>query len=179
LPHVSNSYDWLDIFDVTAVDKTVMDDDGNIVPARDFKPVGLRVLMNWILNLKEESSPKKTEPLKKKVVIESSAFRKNSIPDENICPDEDIKDSFAFALIVIGLSALACFGSKHWIIGIVQTLLFFMTIGVREDKVWHQRARWFWYTLIVLVGGIMGCNGHWVVMIIVDMIGIRLIHKRK
>ena len=48
LPHVANSYDWLDIFDVTAVDKTILDDDGNAVPAPDFQPEGLRVLMEWI-----------------------------------------------------------------------------------------------------------------------------------
>ena len=84
LPHVSNSYDWLDIFDVTAVDKTVMDDDGNIVPARDFKPVGLRVLMNWILNLKEESTPKKTESLKKKIVIKSSANNSRTIAPKTV-----------------------------------------------------------------------------------------------
>ena len=59
LPHVSNSYDWLDIYDVTAVDETVLDDDGNSVPAPDFKPVGLQVLMNWITNLHEKDSAKK------------------------------------------------------------------------------------------------------------------------
>ena len=56
LPHVSNSYDWLDVYDVTAVDKTVLDDDGNSIPAPDFKPAGLQVLMNWIINLQEEDS---------------------------------------------------------------------------------------------------------------------------
>ena len=61
LPHVSNSYDWLDIYDVTAVDKTVLDDDGNSIPAPDFKPVGLQVLMNWIINPQEKDSAEKPQ----------------------------------------------------------------------------------------------------------------------
>ena len=54
LPHVSNSYDWLDIFYVTAVDKTVIGDDGNPIPDPSFKSDGLRVLMDWIINSGEK-----------------------------------------------------------------------------------------------------------------------------
>ena len=49
LPHVANNYSWLDIFSVSAVDRTVLDDDGNAVPARDFKADGLKPIMDWIL----------------------------------------------------------------------------------------------------------------------------------
>ena len=42
LPHVANSYDWLDMFSVSAVDKTRVDDDGLVVPASDFQPTGLQ-----------------------------------------------------------------------------------------------------------------------------------------
>ena len=48
LPHVANNYDWLDVLASSAVDKTVMDDNGNIVPAPDFQPTRLRVIMHWI-----------------------------------------------------------------------------------------------------------------------------------
>lgn len=48
LPHVWNNYDWLDIFDASAVDKSVLDDNGNIIPAPDFRLVGLRPIMSWI-----------------------------------------------------------------------------------------------------------------------------------
>ncbi len=48
LPHVANSYDWLDVYAVAAVDKTVLDDEGNSIPAPDFKSTGLRILMDWI-----------------------------------------------------------------------------------------------------------------------------------
>ena len=197
LPHVSNSYDWLDIFDVTAVDKTVMDDDGNIVPARDFKPVGLRVLMNWILNLKEESTPKKTESLKKKIVIKSSAnnsrpiapktvridANSNNTNSKEIVLEDDEPDkvnvvSYIIALIVSGMMALSCFGEGHWIIGIVQTFLFLKTLKLRGAKEWHQGARrWFWYALLVFVGGTMGCKGLWWGALIVDFIGIMVIFK--
>ena len=47
LPHVSNNYDWLDVFAVSAVDKTVQDEDGNPVPAPDFTSAPLRKIMDW------------------------------------------------------------------------------------------------------------------------------------
>ena len=49
LPHVYNEYSWLDIFSAQAVDKTEMDADGNIVPARDFTTEGLKPIMDWVL----------------------------------------------------------------------------------------------------------------------------------
>ena len=48
LPHVANNYDWLDILAVSAVDKTVLDDNGNMVPAPNFQPTPLRAIMDWI-----------------------------------------------------------------------------------------------------------------------------------
>ena len=50
LPHVANNYYWLDIMAVSAVDKTVLDDNGNVVPAPDFQPTQLRMIMDWILD---------------------------------------------------------------------------------------------------------------------------------
>ena len=49
LPHVSAQYGWLDVFTVRAVDKTVLNDDGNVVPAADFTTQGLVPVMRWIL----------------------------------------------------------------------------------------------------------------------------------
>ena len=48
LPHVANDYSWLDVFAVSAVDKTVLDDDGNVVPAADFTTQGLLPILKWI-----------------------------------------------------------------------------------------------------------------------------------
>ena len=213
LPHVSNSYDWLDIFDVMAVDKTVMDDEGNIVPARDFKPVGLRVLMNWILNSKEESTPKKMEPQKKGVNKSSSnnsrpsatkTVRIDANSEEILEEDEgeelpDMEDegeelprddievadkvnilSYIIALIASGMTALGCFEGGYWIIGIVQSLLFLATLGARGETDFHQgEGRWFWYALLLFVGGSMGCEGLWLGALIVDFICIGVIYKGK
>ena len=49
LPHVANDYSWLDIFAASAVDKTHVDDDGELVPSPDFKTNGLSPVMTWIL----------------------------------------------------------------------------------------------------------------------------------
>lgn len=49
LPHVANNYGWLDVFDASAVDKTVVDADGNVVPDAAFSSAGLAPIMDWIL----------------------------------------------------------------------------------------------------------------------------------
>ena len=48
LPHVANEYGWLDVFAANAVDKTDLDDDGNVVPAADFTTQGLLPILKWI-----------------------------------------------------------------------------------------------------------------------------------
>ena len=48
LPYVANSYGWLDVFYASAVDKTALDDNGNMVPAADFTTQGLLPIMAWI-----------------------------------------------------------------------------------------------------------------------------------
>ena len=57
LPHVANNYDWLDIMAVSAVDRTVLDDDGNVVPAPDFQLGELRQVMDWILDGLVQGAP--------------------------------------------------------------------------------------------------------------------------
>ena len=49
LPNVFYSYDWLDVFAVYAIDKTRLDNDGNVVPAPGFATEGLRPIMDWLL----------------------------------------------------------------------------------------------------------------------------------
>ena len=53
LPYVANSYGWLDVFSASAVDKTVLNADGNMVPAADFTTQGLLPIMAWICGGKE------------------------------------------------------------------------------------------------------------------------------
>ncbi len=49
LPHVANSYDWLDILAASAVDKTTLDANGDVVPAPDFSSTNLRQIVRWFL----------------------------------------------------------------------------------------------------------------------------------
>ena len=60
LPHVANNYDWLDILALSAVDKTTLDDNGNVVPAPDFRSTQLRQLMDWVLGGLVVSAPPRT-----------------------------------------------------------------------------------------------------------------------
>ncbi len=49
LPHVANLYDDLPIFAVSAINKTVPDENGMAVPAQGFESEGLDELMEWII----------------------------------------------------------------------------------------------------------------------------------
>ena len=48
LPYVAAEYGWLDVFAANAVDKTMLDDDGNVVPAAGFTTQGLLPILKWI-----------------------------------------------------------------------------------------------------------------------------------
>lgn len=52
LPHVAYNYDWLDVFEVSSVDDTKLDADGNIVPSGNFSSLGVEPLFNWMLRRK-------------------------------------------------------------------------------------------------------------------------------
>ena len=49
LRDVANNYGWLDVVAASAVDKTRLDDDGHVVPAPDFQPTELRMIMDWVV----------------------------------------------------------------------------------------------------------------------------------
>ena len=57
LPHVANNYSWLDILTASAVDKVLLDDNGYEVPAPDFQPQQLQVIMDWVLDGLEDAEP--------------------------------------------------------------------------------------------------------------------------
>ncbi len=66
LPHVHNSYGWLDAFAAYTVDKTRLDDDGAVVPDPAFTTEGLRPIMDWLLGKdaqQEETKKQKRRPL--------------------------------------------------------------------------------------------------------------------
>ena len=62
LPHVANNYGWLDVFAASAVDKTVMDAEGNVLPADDFTTEGLHPIVGWILNGLDEPTRRLSRP---------------------------------------------------------------------------------------------------------------------
>ena len=50
LPYVSGDYGWLDVLTVCSVDKTRIDDDGNVLPGEGFTFEGLRPIMDRIIS---------------------------------------------------------------------------------------------------------------------------------
>ncbi len=56
LPHVHNSYGWLDVFAAYTVDKTRLNDDGAVVPDPSFTTEGLRPIMDWLLGKKAQQA---------------------------------------------------------------------------------------------------------------------------
>ncbi len=63
LPHVYNSYGWLDAFAAYTVDKTRLDDDGVVVPDPAFTTEGLRPIMDWLLDKECPSKAQKAAKL--------------------------------------------------------------------------------------------------------------------
>lgn len=54
LPTMAAQHGQLEVFSISAIDKTVLDDEGRLVPAKDFSTNGLKPLMDWILTVNEE-----------------------------------------------------------------------------------------------------------------------------
>lgn len=75
LPHFYYSFDWLEMFEVCSVDKTGLNDDGVVVPAKDFTFNGLKPIMDWILRggTGGSRSADPPRPPKKKEVVEKSS----------------------------------------------------------------------------------------------------------
>ena len=76
LPHVSSLYDYLPIFIATAVDRTTVDDDGAQQPSPEFQSIGLRPLMDWIIDIAEQDKA----VLDEKAAIDSLELIMESAP---------------------------------------------------------------------------------------------------
>ncbi len=89
LPHVYNSYSWLDTFAVSSVDRTVLDAEGNRVPARDFKMTGLVPIMDWASERsrrqvrQRSASPSRTS-VENEVLVSDRAEQESSVPETHI-----------------------------------------------------------------------------------------------
>ncbi len=85
LPHVYNNYSWLDVFSVSSVDRTVPDNDGNQVPAKDFTMTGLKPIMDWVLKdglLGDDESTRHKE-------FKPKEFEVSSSPETNTHKESD------------------------------------------------------------------------------------------
>ncbi len=136
LPHVANNYDWLDVLEVSAVDQTRLDDDGNVVPAPDFRPVKLRPIMDWILSGIENISVKVT-------------------------PVNFI--AFCATLLAVAVAMLMCLLTGHWGVSIpigLFSLLVLFNRGERDVK--QTTGAWLLFAAFVLAAGGLGESGHWV-----------------
>lgn len=109
LPHVANNYGWLDVFDASAVDKTVVDAEGNMVPDAAFSSVGLAPIMDWILewrNVGQEDAfgtndGEPSEPGKGQWLALADLKDKTSGPSAEIASEDEGMTDGAKALVVL------------------------------------------------------------------------------
>ena len=172
LPHVANNYDWLDILAASAVDKTWIDDNGNIVPAPDFQPTGLRVIMNWIqAGIADYAPPPRPAP----------APQPDFSPPPEPAPvvRRNVNGCvFALALRAAAGSALGCLISGHWGVAIFLGVLFFGLTSERGDSRTKQNAGpWFLCILLLLLAGVLGVNDHWIWASVLGLSAIGVLQK--
>ena len=178
LRDVANNYGWLDVFAVSAVDKTSLDADGNLVPASDFQPVGLKPLVRWILDGSKSAAIGGGSKARPEV---SSAGRCEVPPKSSSTHDVQKKVnivSFLLALGVAGFMSFVCFVDGHWCVGGMLAFMCLATLGARGDKDWRQGAGWwFLYTVILFVGGCLGLADLGWVSVIALFLDIGLLYK--
>ena len=178
LRDVANNYGWLDVFAVSAVDKTSLDADGNLVPAADFQPVGLRPLVHWILDASKSAAVGGGSKAKPDV----SGGGRREVPSKTPS-SRDVKKkvnivSFLLALGVAGFMSFVCFADGHWCVGGMLAFMCLATLGARGDKDWRQGAGWwFLYTVILFVGGCLGLADLGWVSVIALFLDIGLLYK--
>ena len=167
LPHVANNYDWLDILAASAVDKTWIDDNGNIVPAPDFQPTGLRVIMNWIQAGIADYAPPPPQPDFTPPPEPVPVVRQRA----NGCV-------FALALIAAAGAALGCLVNGHWGVAIFLGVLFFGLTSARGDAEMKQNAGpWIGCSLLLLLAGALGANDHWILASIAGLSAMGVLQK--
>ena len=101
LPHVHNSYGWLDVFAAYTVDKTRLDDDGVAGPDPAFTTEGLRPIMDWLL---DKECPSKAQKAVKLSPSESTNDSEKSESNENGCLG-------CLIILVIGVVILVVIGA--------------------------------------------------------------------
>ncbi len=93
LPHVYNNYSWLDTFAVSSVDRTVLDAEGNRVPARDFTMTGLVPIMDWVLERsRRRDRPRDASPSRASTRKQASVEKEVRVSDRSENEQADEKD---------------------------------------------------------------------------------------
>ena len=123
LPHVANVYEG-EVFAVSAVDKTEIDDNGLTIPARDFSSIGLQDLMNWIVSGEEQNrttlisiakdyfrngewkeayiAARKSDPSDPEILYIIGRTLEDDKTYNMLLEDEDAGKNYAFELVVAG-----------------------------------------------------------------------------
>ncbi len=175
LPHVANNYDWLDILAVSAVDKTVLDDNGNMVPAPDFQPTPLRAIMDWIrYGLKATVQQRAPQPPPQQRDGQSRRPVKSVVP-----PPSGLGQYFTFRgrknraqywrfigfAFVTGFCVGLFSGGNEGLIGLFVLTFVWPSISnaVRRLHDFNRSGWWWWLCCIQPIG--------WLVAIIIGLIG--------
>ena len=185
LPHVANDYGWLNVFAASAVDKTVMDDDGNIVPAPDFQPTPLNVIMDWIQGgIVQDKPTNRPVPQSRSPVPQRSGQQGKQIKGNISSKPKPVVQGkvnvFVFALTLITAlgSAAISFVGGHERVAIFLGLLFLGLGGAREDKETKQDVvSWLACIPLLLLAGVLGATGHWIWASISGLMTIGLITR--
>ena len=179
LPHVANNYDWLDVLAASAVDKTWVDDNGNVVPAPDFQSTGLRVIMNWIQAGIADYAPPRPEYSPPQPEYTPPQPEYNPPPEPAPVVQRNVNGCvFALALLAAAGAAIGCLVSEHWGVGIFLGVLFFGLISERGDAKTKQNAGpWFGCILLLLLAGVLGANDHWILASFAGLSAIGVLQK--
>ena len=182
LPHVSNNYDWLDVFAVSAVDKTVQDEDGNPVPAPDFTSAPLRKIMDWIRSGTEDGAQATDNTPQPQPAAEDSIYK----PEDVILTAAGVSTEakkvngvvFALTLAATAVAALLALFSGHWIMSICIGVFVLVEIGIRDDKSTKSSfGAWLLCALLMFVAGLISTGGCWWGALIVIFIAFGITQK--
>ena len=118
LPHVYNNYSWLDTFAVSSVDRTVLDAEGNRVPARDFKMTGLVPIMDWVSErsrrqVRQRNVSPSLVSVEKEVLVSDGVEQESSVPETQLhkvfgCLKDVLLSYWFWFLFVLFFIAILC-----------------------------------------------------------------------
>ena len=172
LPEFWAPNNWRNVFEVSAVDKTILDNDGCSVPAPDFQPIGLIPIMEWIIKsegrhnaeprsvsqpyrsfelAKGSSNVSYFAALKKPFTATGRASRKEYLGFLFVCPLV-----FGLPFVIATVTIAEFFGDTG--VGVFFVLLYvyfgpvLITVGIRRA---HDIGLSGWWSLLLLIIGLI------------------------